>query len=106
MDFFELFRYFLILIVPGLIGALVYSIIACFRAEINLVVALILDYLTFVIMITGLFLWHSVATIEYLLYEFTCMSFTRNYALLSLLITIVLAVIGGILRRLFFWIRS
>ncbi len=105
MEFLDLFRYFLILIVPGLIGALVYSIVACFRTEISLAVALILDFLTFVIMIIGLFFWHGVTTMEYLIYEFTCLSFTRNYALLSLLITIVLAVIGGILRRVFFWIR-
>jgi hypothetical protein len=105
MDFFELFRYFLILIVPGLVGALAYSIVSCLRTEIGVLTALIIDFFTFIIMLAGLFLFHGVAYIETLLWEFTCLSFTIKYALLSLLIAIILGVIGGIIRRLFFWIR-
>lgn len=105
MDFLDFYRYFLILIVPGLIGALAYSIVACLRTEISLFTALIIDLLTFIIMLAGLFLFHGVATIEYLIYEFTCLSFTIKYTLLSILIAIILGVIGGVIRRLFFWIR-
>lgn len=105
MDFFDLYRYFLILIVPGLVGALAYSIVACLRTEINLYTALIIDLLTFIILLGGLFLFHGVYTIAILLWEFTCISFTIKYALLSLLIAIILGIIFGFIRRLFFWIR-
>ncbi|MDF2538625.1 MAG: putative rane protein [Herbinix sp.] len=105
MDFFNLFQYFLVLIVPGLIGALAFSIAARFRTEINWNVALILDFLTFIIMITGLYFFHGVRTVADLIIEFGCLSFTRNYALLSTLIVIVLGVVFGLLRRLFFWLR-
>ena len=105
MTFFDLFRYFLILIVPGFIGALAFSITARFRTEINIYVALIIDLFTFIIMITGLYFFHAVFTVDMLLTEFNCLSFTRNYALLSILIAIILGVIGGLTRRLFFWIR-
>jgi hypothetical protein len=105
MDFYFLFQYFLVLIVPGLIGALAFSIAARFRTEINIYVALIIDLLTFIIMITGLYFFHGVTTAAQLIIQFNCLSFTRNYALLSIFIAIVLGVIGGLLRRLFFWIR-
>ncbi len=105
MDFFDFYRYFLILIVPGFIGALAFSITARFRTEINFYVAMIIDLLTFIIMITGLYFFHAVVTVADLLFEFTCLSFTRNYALLSILIAILLGVAGGLIRRLFFWIR-
>lgn len=105
MDFFDLFRYFLILIVPGLIGAMAFSIAARYKAEINVSIALILDFLTFVIMITGLYFFHGVKTVAFLLYEFNCLSFTRNYALLSMLIAILLGVGIGLLTKLFFLIK-
>ncbi|MHB8131221.1 MAG: hypothetical protein ACYDEX_19745 [Mobilitalea sp.] len=105
MDFFELFRLFLVLLIPGLIGALAFSIAAYFRTQMSLKVALILDMLVFIIMITGLYFWHGVTTVAILLFEFTCLSFTRNYALLSILMAIILGVGFGLLRRLFPWIR-
>ncbi len=105
MDFFDLFRYFLILIVPGFIGALAFSIAARFRTEINIRVALIIDLLTFIVLITGLYFFHGVVTVADLLFEFTCLSFTRNYALLSILVAIIIGTIAGLIRRLFFWIR-
>jgi len=105
MDFFDLFRYFLILLVPGIIGALAFSIVARFKTEVSIIVALIIDLLTFIIMITGLYFLHGVTTVAILLFEFTCLSFTRNYALLSILIAILLGIGLGFVRRLFFWIR-
>lgn len=105
MDFFDLFRYFLVLIVPGIIGALAFSIAARLRTEINIYVALIIDLITFIIMITGLYYFKDVTTVSILLFEFTCLSFTRKFALLSTLIAIIVGVIGGLIRRLFFWIR-
>ncbi len=101
----ELIRFFLILIVPGMVGALAFSIAARFRTEINIYVALIIDLAVFTIMITGLFLFHGVLTIADLIIEFNCLSFTRNYILLSTLIAILLGVAAGLVRRLFFWIR-
>lgn len=105
MDFFELFRYFLVLIVPGLLGALAFSIAARLRTEIGIKVALIIDLITFIIMITGLYYFQDVTTVSILLFEFTCLSFTRKFALLSILIAVIVGVIGGLIRRLFFWIR-
>ncbi|HWT75560.1 MAG TPA: hypothetical protein VN258_12715 [Mobilitalea sp.] len=105
MTFFDLFRYFLILIVPGIIGAVAFSIAARFRTEVNIYVALIIDLFTFIIMITGLYYFHGVYTVDKLLFQFTCLSFTRIYALLSILIAILIGVTAGLIRRLFFWIR-
>lgn len=101
----ELIRFFLVLLVPGLIGALAFSIAARFRTEMNLIVALLMDLLTFTVMITGLYFLKDVTTMEMLLFEFTCLSFTRRYILLSILINILLGTGIGLLRRLFFWIR-
>lgn len=101
----ELIRFFLILLVPGLIGALAFSITSRLRTEINPLVALILDLLTYTAMITGLFFFKGIATMEMLMIEFNCLSFTRRYILLSILISILLGVGSGLLRRLFFWIR-
>ena len=105
MTFFDLFRYFLILLVPGLFGALAFSITARFRTEVNPYVALMINLGTFISMITGLYFCHGVYTVNILLFEFTCLSFTRKYALLSILIAIVIGIISGFIRRLFFWIR-
>jgi hypothetical protein len=102
---FEFFRYFLILIVPGLIGALAYSITYRLRTEINIYVALILDFLTFLIMLTGLYFCKDVFTVSDLLIEFTCLHFTIIYGLISMWVAIILGVIFGFIRRLFFWIR-
>lgn len=102
MQFFQLF---LALLVPGLLGALVFSIAARFTTEITTPVALLLDLFTFTIMITGLYFFQGVKTVADLVTEFGCLSFTRKYILLSLLINVVLGVLLGLLRRLFFWIR-
>jgi hypothetical protein len=102
---FEFFRYFLVLIVPGIIGALAYSITARLRTEVNIYVALVLDLLTFITMLTGLYFIKNVYTVSDLLVEFTCLHFTIIYALLSIWISIVYGVILGFIRRLFFWIR-
>ncbi len=105
MGVLQFFQLFLALLVPGLIGALIYSIFARLTTEINVYVALILDLFTFVIMITGLYFFKGVTTVADLLVQFGCLSFTRKYILLSLLIQILLGAATGLLRRLFFWIR-
>ncbi len=102
---FELFQYFLVLIVPGLIGALAFSIAARLRTEIDWTTAFIMALLTFTTMITGLYCLHGVHTAEELVAELNCMSFTRNYILLSTGISIFYGVTIGLVRRLFFWIR-
>ncbi len=102
---FQIFQFFFALIVPGLIGALFFSIFARLTTEIEWPVALILDLFTFVTMITGLFFFKDITTVEALLSQFICLSFTRKYILLSVLIAIFYGIISGILRRVFFWIR-
>ncbi|NLK75326.1 MAG: hypothetical protein GX288_08580 [Clostridiales bacterium] len=102
---FQFFQMFLTLIVPGLIGALFFSIFARLTTEIDWRVAFILDLITFTTMITGLYFLHDVFTVEDLLVKFNCLSFTRNYILLSTAINIFYGIIFGLLRRAFFWIR-
>lgn len=102
----EFFRFFLILIVPGIIGALAYSIARHLKTDINPYVVLVLDLLVFTTMITGLYFFKHVYTIKDLCIEFGCLSFTRNYILLSIWINICYGVIFGLLRKCFFWIRS
>lgn len=105
MDIIDLYRYLLVLIIPGFIGALAFSVAARLRTEINIKTALILDLITFTIMITGLYYLKGVYRMDDLLYEFTCLSFTRKYILLSTSINVSLGIGLGLLRRLFFWIR-
>lgn len=105
MDFFDLFRYFLILIVPGFIGALAFSLAARCRTEISIRVALIIDLLTFIVMITRLYFFLGIVTVAQLLTEFNSILFTINYALLSIAFAIIIGTIIGLIRRLFFWIR-
>jgi hypothetical protein len=102
---FQFFQFFLVLIVPGFIGALAFSITARFRTEINIYVALIIDLFTFITMLTGLYFCKHVYTVSDLLVEFNCLHFTICYALLGIWISIVYGVILGFIRRLFFWIR-
>lgn len=106
MEFIDLFRYFLILIVPGILGSVAFGIAYQFKTTVHWSTALCIDLFTFIIMITGLYYLKDVFTMSDLLFEFTCLSFTRKYALLSILIAIVLGVIGGLIRKLFFWIRK
>ena len=101
----EFFRYFLVLLGPGLIGALAFSIAARSRTEVNIFVALILNLLTFTTMITGLYFFKDVYKMKDLLYEFTCLNFTRNYILLSTSINIGYGIFFGIIRRFSFWLK-
>ncbi len=105
MNFFDLYRYFLILIVPGFIGALAFSLSARCRTEISVKVALIIDLLTFIVMITRLYFFLGIVTVADLIAEFNSLLFTRNYALLSIAFAIIIGTIIGFIRRLFFWIR-
>jgi len=102
---FQLFQFLLVLIVPGLIGALFFSIFARLTSEIDWRVALILDLFTFTTMIIGLYYLTDVVNVELLLVHFNCLSFTRKYILLSTLINIFYGIVFGLLRRVFFWIR-
>lgn len=105
MNFFWFFDFFLVLIVPGFIGALAYSIAARLKTSLRWCVALVFALLTFTTMITGLYCFKDVKTVTALLAEFECLSFTRNYILLSIWINIVYGVLFGLLRRAFFWLR-
>lgn len=102
---FEFFRFFLVLLVPGLIGATAFSIAARTKLEISIIVALILDLLTFMTMIISLYYFKHVYNVDSLLHEFTCLHFTTIYASISIGISIFYGIILGFFRRLFFWIR-
>ncbi|MBB2183426.1 hypothetical protein H0486_11100 [Lachnospiraceae bacterium MD1] len=102
---FQLFQFFLVLIVPGLIGALFFSIFARLTTEIDWRVAFIFDLFTFTTMIIGLYYFQDILNVEDLLVHFNCLSFTRKYILLSIVINIFYGIIFGLLRRVFFWIR-
>lgn len=101
----NLIRFLLIFLVPGLIGAVAYSIVVCLKTKCNIWVALILDLLIFLAMITGLFCFKHILTFKDLFIEFKCLHFTRNYILLSILISIIYGVAFGFIRRIFFWIK-
>jgi hypothetical protein len=97
----ELFQFFLVLLVPGLIGAFVYNKAICVNARINIAMALILDLLAFTIMITGLYYFKGICTVKELLIEFGCLSFTRKYILLNILIVIILSILWYFICKLF-----
>lgn len=103
--FLELYQLFFAFIVPGLIGALFFSIFARCTTEIDWKVALILDLLTFTTMIIGLYYFRGDHVLADLYTEFNCLSFTKTYILLSTAITIFYGIVFGLLRRVFFWIR-
>lgn len=98
---FEFFRYFLVLLVPGMIGALAYGLSSRLKTEIDLKVSIILNLLTFTTMIIGLYYLKDVYTVESLEHEFTCLHFTTLYVLLSTGINIFYGVVLGGIRRLF-----
>ena len=92
--------FFLVLIVPGLIGALIASLICPISPFRILLLALIIDLITFIIMITGLYFIKGIPTLtELATVYFDCLSFLRRYALLSILISIILGVFKGIACR-------
>ncbi|MDF2540700.1 MAG: putative rane protein [Herbinix sp.] len=102
MDFI---RFFLILLVPGIIADRLFRLIGGTRASSNIFTSLIFDLVIFIINITGLYFFRGITTMAALIDSFTCLSFTRNYALLSILIAIILGSIAGAIHRLFFWWR-
>ena len=102
MNFIDLFRFFLILIVPGMISAVIFGFIARLRQEPTIATTLIFDFWIFIIMITGLYFFKGIVNMPGLIASFECLSFTRRYALLSVFIGINLAIISGFKYRLFF----
>ncbi len=101
----DLIFFFLLLIVPGIIAAKLYSFITNCRKDYNILNALSFDLLIFIINITGLYYFKHIQTIQELLTYFDCMSFTRKYALLAILVGLILATIFGLIRRFAFWWR-
>lgn len=101
----QLLHYFMILIFPGLIGALAFSIAARFKTEINPLVALIMNLLVLVTMLNGLYLFINLRSINDLLSDFMSVRFTIKYTLLSTSIAVIYGVVIGLIRRLFFWLR-
>lgn len=90
---------FLLLIVPGFIGAAILRLISPATPSRIIVIGLIIDLLVFIINITGLYFIKDIFTVTELEVYFDCLSFIRKYALLSILISIILGIIGGIILR-------
>jgi hypothetical protein len=101
----QLLHYLLILILPGLIGALAFSIAARFKTEVNPIIALILDLIVLVTMLTGLYLFINLRSLNDLLSDFMSVRFTIKYTLLSSGIALFYGVIIGLIRRMFFWLK-
>jgi|LSQX01.1.fsa_nt_gb hypothetical protein len=99
--FLFLFVYLLLLVVPGFIAEKIFSFICFCNNSNKLITALIFDLIIFIINITGLYYLKGLHTFEALEPYFNCLSFTRKYALLSILVGIILAVISGIICRIF-----
>lgn len=95
----ELIRFFLVLIVPGIIATVFYNNITRNRTSPGINSTLIFDLLIFITNITGLFYIKGIHTMTMLLTEFECLSFTRNYILLSILVGIIYAIIIGVISR-------
>lgn len=104
----EFIRFFLILIVPGIMAARLYSILSgCKFTAVNAISnTLVFDLIIFLINIFGLYLFKSIYSFVTLLAYFDCPHFTTLYTLLSIFIGLVLATISGLTKRfLFFWVR-
>ncbi len=98
MDFI---RFFLIMLVPGLIAAKVYGKIGCVEGEPRIITALIFDLFIFLINITGLYFFKGIYTMTALITSLNCLSFTRRYGILSIFVGIFLAIISGTIYRVF-----
>lgn len=102
MELLSFIVYVLALIFPGLIAEWFYNLISRVRQRTIIATTMIFNLLIFIINITGLRIFNDVYTIEDLFEHFLCLSFTRNYGLLSIIVAIVLGVVFGILSRIFF----
>jgi len=105
MNFIDLFRFFLILIVPGMISAVIFGFIAHLRQEPRIGTTMIFALWIFIVMITGLYFFKGIVNMPGLIASLECLSFTRRYALLSIFIGIFLATMSGFIYRLFFRCR-
>ena len=103
MNFFVCF---LLFIIPGFIAGITYYTLCCKHSKHHkepkdiVITSLIFDLLIFIVNITGLYYLKGIHTYDVLEWYFTCLSFTRKYALLSILVGIVLAIIACAIKRL------
>jgi len=105
MTFIELFHLFLLLIIPGFLGAAAYNLAAYWKTGIPVSVAMVIDLLVYFTMITALFFIKDILTLQDLMVYFDCLHFSIIYTLIATLLSIAYGVGIGLLRRLFFWIR-
>lgn len=98
MDFIRLF---LILIVPGIISTCIYSFIARLGHEPRMNTSLIFSALIFIINITGLYLFTSIRTMSLLLLAIDGLRFSIKYFILSNAVGSVLAIILGLMRKIY-----
>ena len=97
--------FFLLFIIPGYISALVYKLISRHKVSnccVYIYTAFIFDLLILIINLAGLYIFKGICTLEKLIWYFNCLSFTTKYAILSIIVGIIIAVIIGLIHRLWF----
>jgi hypothetical protein len=107
VDALTLIVFFLVLIGSGFIAEKIFSYISLSKDSV--ITGIIFALLIFIINIIGLYFFKNILTLSDLEVHLECLSFLRNYALLSIGVGILLAIPLGYLARLlsiiFFWRR-
>lgn len=100
---------FLLLIVPGFMAVLVYELISGHKIKYcynGISAAFSFDFLIFIINLFILHFCYHICKFEVLICKFDSLCFTLKYAILSIIIGILLAVIASLLYRLCSWRKS
>lgn len=101
---FSFFSFFLLLIVPGFIAAMIHRTVCkvrFYRYYSFTSCALIYDLLILIINFIGLFHFKGIKTINRLIEAFECLQFTAKYGLLAIGVGAVLALIYCAIRCLY-----
>jgi hypothetical protein len=99
----------LLFIIPGFIAAFIFEflcgsrVLTCYRSAFT---ALIFDLLIVIVNFLGLIFFKHICDIRDLTCDFNCMKFASKYGLLSILVGIVLAIIFGVICRLYHHIKE
>lgn len=97
----DIYILFLIFLVPGIIATFLFQAISRRKIEIGKFtwIALIFDLLILIINLIGLYFFKDIYTRAKLIIYFGCNSFTFKYAILSIIVGIVLAIILGLIFK-------
>lgn len=101
----DLIRMFLLMIAPGIIGLYFYSILSRRRARYPFLFVLAISFLTYLVMITGLYFFKDIYTTSSLITSLDCLSFSRRYGIISTLVSIVISSIFALFARVIPFLR-